>query len=166
MAVNNLDILKLYESFMISYTKKINEATFNVAFNGVRIGQAKRTRLAQINLKSKIITYSRYAIENVPERGRRYLVIHELAHVLEPSHNKKFWALVKRYEPDYKAVEKMLEQAFVKNVKQTFAKKGVNDHKEVNLFNTNNNLSIALLETPIRSSPLTTKVIQLKFDFI
>lgn len=108
----------MYQSFMAGYVRRINEATLNVTIGGVRIGQAKYTRLAQINLKSRIITFSRYAIENVPERGRRYLVIHELAHVKEPSHNKRFWEFVGEFEPNYKQIGKELELAFRRNVKE------------------------------------------------
>jgi hypothetical protein len=108
--------LKLYKSFMQSYVKRINDATFNVNIGGVRIGSAKYTRLAQINLKTKVITFSRFAIENVPERGRRYLVLHELAHVHEASHNQHFWNLVGRHEPDYKDIGIDLDRAFKKNV--------------------------------------------------
>lgn len=108
--------LKLYKSFMQSYVKRINDATFNVTIGGVRIGSAKYTRLAQINLKTKVITFSRFAIENVPERGRRYLVLHELAHVHEASHNQHFWNLVGRHEPDYKDIGIDLDRAFKKNV--------------------------------------------------
>src|SRR5262249_46240457 len=57
-----------------------------------------------------------YAIENVPERGRRYLVLHELAHVKESTHNKRFWDLVGRFEPDYRQVGRNLEFAFKRNV--------------------------------------------------
>lgn len=109
--------LDLYKSFMHSYVKRINDATFNVTIGGIRIGSAKYTRLAQINLKSKVITFSRFAIENVPERGRRYLVLHELAHVLEASHNNYFWQLVGRFEPDYKDIGSDLDMAFKKNVR-------------------------------------------------
>lgn len=108
--------LRLYKSFMQSYVKRINDATFNVTIGGVRIGSAKYTRLAQINLKTKVITFSRFAIENVPERGRRYLVLHELAHVHEASHNQHFWNLVGRHEPDYKDIGIDLDRAFKKNV--------------------------------------------------
>lgn len=101
---------------MQSYVKRINDATFNVTIGGVRIGSAKYTRLAQINLKTKVITFSRFAIENVPERGRRYLVLHELAHVHEASHNQHFWNLVGRHEPDYKDIGIDLDRAFKKNV--------------------------------------------------
>lgn len=102
---------------MAGYVRRINEATLNVTIGGVRIGSAKYTRLAQINLKSRIITFSRHAVENVPERGRRYLVLHELSHVLEASHNKKFWTYVERYEPEYQKIGKELDKAFKRNVK-------------------------------------------------
>ncbi len=109
--------LDLYKSFMHSYVNRINNATFNVTIGGIRIGSAKYSRLAQINLKSKVITFSRFAIENVPERGRRYLVLHELAHVLEASHNDYFWQLVGRFEPNYKEIGSDLDMAFKKNVR-------------------------------------------------
>jgi len=109
--------LEQYRAFMTGYVKRINESTFNVPIGGIRIGLAKYTRLAQINLNNRIITFSRYAIENVPERGRRYLVLHELAHVKEASHNKRFWQLVAKYEPDYRQIGKSLENAFKQNVK-------------------------------------------------
>ncbi len=108
---------EMYQHFMAGYVRRINEATLNVTIGGVRIGSAKYTRLAQINLKSRIITFSRHAIENVPERGRRYLVLHELSHVLEASHNKKFWAYVERHEPHYQKIGKELDKAFKRNVR-------------------------------------------------
>src|ERR1700722_11304054 len=109
--------LEQYRAFMTGYVKRINESSFNVPIGGIRIGLAKYTRLAQINLNNRVITFSRYAIENVPERGRRYLVLHELAHVKEASHNKRFWQLVAKYEPEYKQIGKSLEKAFKQNVK-------------------------------------------------
>jgi len=108
---------------MVDYVRRINEETLRVTIGGVRIGSAKYSRLAQINLHSRIITFSRYAIENVPERGRRYLVLHELAHVREASHNKEFWRIVAQFEPDYKAVSAELEKAFHHNVRQDVKRK-------------------------------------------
>ena len=111
-------VLEMYQAFMAGYVKRINDATFGVTIGGVRIGSAKYTRLAQINLRSRVITFSRFAVENVPERGRRYLVLHELAHVKEYNHNPKFWAHVERFEPDYRQVGKALQSAFTKNVRE------------------------------------------------
>ena len=109
---------EVYQAFMAGYVRRINEATLDVTICGIKIGSAKYSRLAQINLRSRIITFSRFAIENVPERGRRYLVIHELAHVEEPTHNKRFWEIVGRFEPDYKRIGRELDRAFQDNVRQ------------------------------------------------
>ncbi|MBX9686448.1 MAG: M48 family metallopeptidase [Candidatus Obscuribacterales bacterium] len=118
---------EVYQAFMAGYVKRINDSTLRVPIGGVRIGSAKYSRLAQINLRTHIITFSRYAIENVPERGRRYLVLHELAHVKEPSHNKDFWQIVAAHEPRYKEIGKELELAFHQNVREELrqSKKGL-----------------------------------------
>lgn len=102
---------------MSAYVARINRATLDVSIAAVRVGGARYSRLAQINLETRIITFSRYAVENVPERGRRYLVIHELAHVLEPAHNRRFWEIISRFEPEYKRIDKELEAAFRANVR-------------------------------------------------
>lgn len=117
-AIGDRAVLEMYQAFMAGYVKRINDATFGVTIGGVRIGSAKYTRLAQINLRSRVITFSRFAVENVPERGRRYLVLHELAHVKEFNHNSKFWAHVERFEPEYRKVGKALQSAFSKNVRE------------------------------------------------
>jgi hypothetical protein len=109
--------IEVYQAFMAGYVQRLNAATFNVTIGGVRIGSAKYSRLAQINLHSRIITFSRFAVENVPERGRRYLVLHELAHVKEANHNQKFWQHVERFEPNYKQISRELEVAFKRNVR-------------------------------------------------
>lgn len=32
-----------------------------------------------------------------------YIIIHELAHLREASHNKEFWSLVAEYDPEYES---------------------------------------------------------------
>lgn len=87
---------------LVETVARINRDTLNVTYHGVRIGRSRYTRLAQVNLKTKILTFSRYAINGLPERALRYLILHELAHLIVPNHSAKFWALVARYEPDYR----------------------------------------------------------------
>jgi hypothetical protein len=122
-AIGDRAVLDMYQAFMAGYVKRINDATFGVTIGGVKIGSAKHTRLAQINLRSRVITFSRFAVENVPERGRRYLVLHELAHVKEFNHNQNFWAHVERFEPEYKKVGKALQTAFSANVREEHHKR-------------------------------------------
>ncbi len=45
-----------------------------------------------------------------PERAIDYVVVHELAHLKCSGHDKRFYALVARYLPDYKEREALLKQ--------------------------------------------------------
>ena len=45
-----------------------------------------------------------------PEEAVDYVVVHELAHLKELNHSKKFWAVVECYMPDYKSRRAMLRR--------------------------------------------------------
>ena len=45
-----------------------------------------------------------------------YLIVHELCHLGELNHSKRFWALVKQTIPDYGIINKELRRIPVKNV--------------------------------------------------
>jgi predicted metal-dependent hydrolase len=42
----------------------------------------------------------------------RYLMIHELAHLRQMNHSPRFWAEVARYEPEWKALDRELQQGW------------------------------------------------------
>lgn len=44
----------------------------------------------------------------VPDEVRDYVIIHELAHLIELNHSDRFWALVEEAMPDYKRHERWL----------------------------------------------------------
>lgn len=46
----------------------------------------------------------------VPEEVRDYVIIHELAHLIELNHSDRFWALVEEAMPEYKQHEKWLTE--------------------------------------------------------
>ena len=46
-----------------------------------------------------------------PEECLEYVIVHELTHMLEPSHNKHFHAYMKQFLPDYKEREKVLKES-------------------------------------------------------
>ena len=49
------------------------------------------------NYKKKTIRISHY-LAHMPEWVRDYVIIHEMAHILEPNHSKAFWDIVYRYK--------------------------------------------------------------------
>ncbi|MBL8018818.1 MAG: M48 family metallopeptidase [Leptospirales bacterium] len=44
-----------------------------------------------------------------PQSVVDYLVVHELAHLIEQNHSKRFWAVVERAMPDFRAARKWLK---------------------------------------------------------
>ena len=46
----------------------------------------------------------------LPARIAEYVVVHELSHLIEPSHSSEFWLCVERAMPDYKERKKWLAE--------------------------------------------------------
>jgi predicted metal-dependent hydrolase len=42
----------------------------------------------------------------------RYLMIHELCHARHMNHSRRFWALVRRFEPDYRRLDRQLAESW------------------------------------------------------
>lgn len=49
-----------------------------------------------------------YILFMLPPRLQRYVIIHELCHILCHNHSQAFWKLVSDFEPDYKKLKKQL----------------------------------------------------------
>lgn len=81
---------------------QLNRQTLGVPVQGARIGHAKYTHLAQMNLKTQVMTVSKHCLRDVPESALTYLVLHELAHLVVPNHSAAFWNEVRRFVPDVK----------------------------------------------------------------
>jgi len=47
-----------------------------------------------------------------PEEIIRYIVIHELAHIREKNHSKRFWAIVASFQPDYKQIHRRIKMGY------------------------------------------------------
>lgn len=55
-----------------------------------------------LNFSFRLCLYPREAID--------YVVVHELAHMKEMNHSKRFWAVVEKYMPDYKERRQLLKE--------------------------------------------------------
>ena len=51
-----------------------------------------------------------YKIAFLPESVRDYIIVHELCHLKEFNHSKRFWDLVRNIIPDYKNIRKELRK--------------------------------------------------------
>jgi len=51
-----------------------------------------------------------YRLMLYPEAAIDYVVVHELAHLVELNHSKRFYAIIEKYLPDYKARRKLLKK--------------------------------------------------------
>jgi predicted metal-dependent hydrolase len=54
------------------------------------------------------ISYS-YRLMLYPEAAREYVVVHELAHFKEMNHSSKFYSIIEKILPDYKARKRLLK---------------------------------------------------------
>lgn len=76
-------------------------------YNIVRITDAKKrwgshTKNGNLNFSWRLIM--------APLRVIDYVVVHELAHTLEPTHSSRFWGIVKVLMPDYEKWKSWLEE--------------------------------------------------------
>jgi predicted metal-dependent hydrolase len=74
------------------------------AFWGVK---RMRTRWGTCNPSARRIWLS-LALASRPPEALEYVVVHELVHLLEPSHNARFKALMSQFLPDWKARKSLL----------------------------------------------------------
>ena len=95
---------------LVKLQRKINELNkkhFNQKINKIFFKYNKSnwgscSRAGNINISTRLL----FAPDDVLE----YVCIHELAHLLEHNHSKKFWMLVEKAMPDYKEKEQWLKE--------------------------------------------------------
>lgn len=74
---------------------------------GLKITSA-RTRFGSCSGKNSLCFSWR--LMEYPEAAVDYVVVHELAHITHKNHGPRFWALVERYMPDYRARRALLRE--------------------------------------------------------
>ena len=79
----------------------------NIPVNNVKITSAK-TRWGSCSSK-KNLNFS-WKLVMAPSKVIDYVLVHELAHIIELNHSAKFWILVERMFPDYKKYKEWLDQ--------------------------------------------------------
>lgn len=80
---------------------------YNFIYNRISIKNQKTcwgsaSRKGNLNFNYKIIDF--------PEKLQNYIVVHELCHLKELNHGRKFWELVAETMPEYKTLRKKLKE--------------------------------------------------------
>ena len=82
------------------------EPVMGVKSAGFTIKKMK-TRWGSCNVKSHHLNFN-LLLAKMPPECTEYVVVHELTHLLEPSHNARFWSLMEYYLPESKKLRKQL----------------------------------------------------------
>lgn len=95
------------ESILKALTYKIGKMIGYLP-NEIRIGDMK-SRWGSCISTRKVITYNlQLAFQPLPLI--EYVVLHELAHIPYPNHQKEFWSFVEKFIPDWKERRKLLNK--------------------------------------------------------
>lgn len=105
--IKNLDIF--YKNEIQKYIPKlVEEYSKQMKLYPTKISYRKNRRTwgscnykNELNFNILLMKYPIFIME--------YIVIHELAHIKHKNHSKNFWALVEKYSPKYKEIEKIFK---------------------------------------------------------
>lgn len=87
------------------------EPIMHVAVSGITVRQMK-TRWGSCNVKTHHININ-LALAKKPPECLEYVVVHEMVHILEPSHNHVFWGYMTKFYPDWKRIRNYLNDEVV-----------------------------------------------------
>ncbi|MBI4712640.1 MAG: M48 family metallopeptidase [Planctomycetes bacterium] len=87
---------------LVEICHKLKEEYFNNVINPLEVKSieysTEQTRKWGVcNSRNKTIRIS-HRLAEMPNWVRDYVIVHEMAHILQPNHSKKFWKLVGRYK--------------------------------------------------------------------
>lgn len=98
------DIKKLetiVEKSIDKYSKLLEIMPNKVKIKNIKYAWGSCSSKKNISINAKLAKKNEKAIE--------YVVLHEMCHLKQMNHSKKFWNLVERYMPEYKEYKKMLK---------------------------------------------------------
>lgn len=94
----------IYLTPWVNQLSQVLELNFNkLTFRGQKTLWGSCSAGKNINLNYKLLF--------LPSRVVRYVIVHELCHLVHMDHSKQFWRLVGTHEPDYVRLKKELREA-------------------------------------------------------
>ena len=82
---------------------------YNFDFNKISVKNQK-TRWGSCSRKGNL--NFNYKILFLPEKSADYIIVHELCHLGELNHSKRFWDLVAKVMPDYSEIRKDIKRNY------------------------------------------------------
>ena len=83
---------------------------YSVRFKRISI-RAQKSRWGSCS-RSGTVSFN-YKIAVLPQHVADYIIIHEICHLAEMNHSKKFWELVAREVPEHRAISKELRNTVI-----------------------------------------------------
>ena len=79
--------------------QRLNERHFGgkIKVASIRYVTNQNKQFGSCNYRTGTIRLS-HRLVGMPEWVRDYVIVHEMAHIIEPNHSKSFWELVSRYK--------------------------------------------------------------------
>lgn len=102
---DDINALKLKTKEIIAQRIDVYSKLMNLKPERVSISSAKK-RFGSCSSKGNLNFSFRLAL--YPVEAIDYVIVHELAHLKEMNHSKRFWKIVEKYLPDYKERQKLL----------------------------------------------------------
>lgn len=91
-------------------TPMIQEYAGKMSVSPSAVGfRASTSRWGSCNVKTKKINFSLYLLL-LPDNCIRHIVVHELAHLMVPNHGPRFYALMDKYFPQWKAASRQTKE--------------------------------------------------------
>lgn len=84
------------------YSLKMGVSPSRISINSAKTRFGSCSSKKSLNFSCRLALYPYVAIE--------YVCVHELAHLKEMNHSKRFWAIVEEQLPDYKSRKALLKQ--------------------------------------------------------
>lgn len=96
------DTHKLVEKIV----KRINKK-YNFSFKGLHI-KSYKNKWGSCTKNNNL--HFNHKINSLPKDITEYIVTHEICHLIEKNHSKRYWSLVAKTIPNYKVIAKRLQQ--------------------------------------------------------
>ena len=106
--IKKLTAKYLEHKAVIYLNARVKQISAEIKINYDRLKIRRYKRIWGCCVNQKIINLN-WKLIMLPTGVINYIIIHELCHVIEPNHSKKFWSLVRKFDPKFESKKKWLK---------------------------------------------------------